>query len=80
MIDEHRGAFMCRLATLAFWAASGPFRGLLLTVLGPQTDFIVVEPQGAHTCRSSTLTFLADSILFRGLLLIVLGSQSDFHD
>ena len=39
MIDEHRGAFMCRLATLAFWAASGPFRRLLLTVLGPQSDF-----------------------------------------
>ena len=38
-IDKHQGAFMCRLATLAFWADSGPFHGLLLTVLGPQSDF-----------------------------------------
>ena len=40
MIDEHRGAFMCQFATLAFWADSGLFRGLLLTVLGPQRDFL----------------------------------------
>ena len=78
--NEPCGAFTCRSSTLAVLADSDPFHGLLLTVLGPQTGFIVVEPQGALTCRSSTLTFLADSGTFRGLLLTVLGSRSDFHD
>ena len=39
MIDEHRGAFMCRSSTLAVLADSGPFRGVLLTVLGSRSDF-----------------------------------------
>ena len=38
MFDEHRGAFMCRSSTLAVLADSGPFRGLLLTVLGFRSD------------------------------------------
>ena len=38
-IDEPRGAFTCRSSTLAVLADSGPFRGLLLTVLGSQSDF-----------------------------------------
>ena len=38
-IDKHQGAFMCRLATLAFWADSGPFHGLLLTILGSRSYF-----------------------------------------
>ena len=59
---------------------SDPFRGLLLTVLGPEVISVLVEPQGALTCRSSTLTVLADSGPFHGLLLTVLGSRSDFHD
>ena len=79
-INEPWGAFAIRSSTLAVLADSDPFHGLLLTVLGPQTGFIVVEPQGALTCRSSTLTFLADSDPFRVLLLTVLGSRSDFHD
>ena len=79
-IDEPWGAFACRSSTLVVLAVSDPFRGLLLTVLGPQTGFIVVESQGALTCRSSTLTFFADSGTFRVLLLTVLGSRSDFHD
>ena len=79
-INEPWGAFTIRSSTLAVLADSDPFHGLLLTVLGPQTGFIVVEPQGAHTCRSSTLTFLADSGPFPGLLLTVLGSRSDLHD
>ena len=78
--NEPCGAFTCRSSTLAVLADSDPFHGLLLTVLGPQTGFIVVEPQGALTCRSSTLTVLADSGTFRGLLLTVFGSRSDFHD
>jgi hypothetical protein len=38
-INEPRGAFTYRSSTLAVLADSGPFRGLLLTVLGSQSDF-----------------------------------------
>ena len=38
-IDEPRGAFMCRLSTLVVFVDSDPFRGLLLTYLGSQSDF-----------------------------------------
>ena len=38
-IDEPWGALTCRSSTLAVLADSGPFRGLLLTVLGSQSDF-----------------------------------------
>ena len=38
-IDEPRGAFTCRSATPAVLAHSGPFRGLLLTLLGSRSDF-----------------------------------------
>ena len=34
-----QGALTCRSSTLIVLADSGPFRGLLLTVLGPQSDF-----------------------------------------
>ena len=80
ILVEPQGALMCWSSTLTVLADSGPFHGILLTVLGPQTGFVVVEPQGALTCRSSTLTVLADSGPFRGLLLTVLGSRSDLHD
>ena len=79
-INEPWGAFTIWSSTLAVLADSDPFHGLLLTVLGPQTGFVVVEPQGAFTCRSSTLTVFADSGTFHVLLLTVLGSRSDFHD
>ena len=79
-INEPWGAFTIWSSTLAVLVDSDPFHGLLLTVLGPQTGFIVVEPQGALTSRSSTLIVFADSGTFRGLLLTVLGSRSDFHD
>ena len=39
MIDEHRGAFMCRSSTLAVLADSGPFRGVLRTVLEYRSYF-----------------------------------------
>ena len=55
---------MCRSSTLIVLADSGPFHGLLLTVLGPEAIFLVYEPQGALTCMTLTLT--------------VLGSQSNF--
>ena len=39
IVVELHGAFMCRSSTLAVLADSGPFRGLLLTVLGSRSDF-----------------------------------------
>ena len=38
-IDEPRGAFMQRSSILVLLAVSGPFHGLLLTVLGSESDF-----------------------------------------
>ena len=79
-IDEPWGAFACRSSTLIVLADSGPFHGLLLTILGSEAISIVVEPHGALTCRSRTLAVLADSGPFHVLLLTVLGPRSDFHD
>ena len=39
MINEHRDAFTCWSKTLTVLADSGPIRGLLVTVLGSQSDF-----------------------------------------
>ena len=39
MINEPQGALTRRSSTLASLADSGPFRGLLLTVLGSRSDF-----------------------------------------
>ena len=39
MIDEPQGALTCPSSTLAVLAESGPFSGLLLTVLGSWSDF-----------------------------------------
>ena len=79
MIDEHRGAFMCRSSTLAVLADSGPFLRVLLSFGGPGLISTIYEPRGAFMCRLMTLTILADSGPFRALLLAALGSQSDFH-
>ena len=38
-IDDPRGAFTCPSSTLTVLADSGPFCGLLLTVLGSRSDF-----------------------------------------
>ena len=38
-INEPCGAFTCLSSTLAVLADSGPFLGLVLTVLGSQSDF-----------------------------------------
>ena len=40
MVVELQGALTCKSATLAVLADSGPFRGLLLTVLGSQSAFL----------------------------------------
>ena len=38
-LNEPCGAFTCRSSTLAVLADYGPFHGLLLTILGSQSDF-----------------------------------------
>jgi hypothetical protein len=38
-IDVPRSAFTCRSSTLTIFADSGPFRALLLSVLGSQSNF-----------------------------------------
>ena len=39
IVVEPQGALTCRSSTLAVLADSGPFRVLLLTVLGSRSDF-----------------------------------------
>ena len=78
-VVEPQGVVKRRSSTLAVLAGSGPFRGLLLTILGSEVISMINEPGGAFTCWSSTLVVFVDSGLFRALLLTVLGSQSDFH-
>ena len=39
MLVEQQGALTYRSSTLAVFVDSDPFRGLLLTVLGSQSDF-----------------------------------------
>ena len=79
MIDDPRGAFPCPLSTLIVLANSDPFHGLLLTVLGSQSDF-----HGYETPRCTYVSFIkisvwADSGPFFGVLLSF-GSRSDFYD
>ena len=38
IVTEPQGAHMCRSSTITVLADSGPFRGLLLTVLGSRSD------------------------------------------
>ena len=79
MIDEAQGAITCRSSTLAILADSGPFFGLLITVLGSGVISTIEKPR-VRLCVGHQHTILADSGPFRGLLLTVFGSQSDFHD
>ena len=39
IVLEPQGAITCRSSTLTVLTDSGPFRGLLLTVLGSRSDF-----------------------------------------
>ena len=50
-IDEPRGSFMCPSSTLRVLANSDGFRGLLLTVLGSQSDF--------HDCRTPRCAYVS---------------------
>ena len=79
--DEPCGAFTCRSSTLAALADSGPFLGLLLTVLwGPEAISIIVEPRGCVYVSVINTHNFGQFWPSRGLLLTVLGSKSDFHD
>ena len=80
IVDGPQGAVMCRSSTLAVLADSGPFRGLLLTILGSEAISMINEPSCAFTCWSSTLMVFVDFGPFHALLHTVLGSQSAFHD
>ena len=51
MVAEPRGALTCRSLTLAVLADSVPFRGLLLTNLGSQSDF--------YGCRSPKCAYVS---------------------
>ena len=55
-------------------ADSGPFGGLLLTVLGSRSDFNDGRTPWCVYVSVSALAVLADSGPFHGLLLTVLGS------
>ena len=50
-INKPWGAFTCRSSTLAGFVDSDPFRGLLLTVLGSQSDF--------HGCRTPRCAYVS---------------------
>ena len=79
-IDEPRGAFMCPSSTLTVLADSGPFHGLLLTVLGSQSDF-----HGCRPPRCAHVLVINNHSLGRFLPVSwtyypILGSRSHFHD
>ena len=71
MVVEPQFVLTCLPSTLAVWASSSPFLGLLLTVWGPGVISMVDEPRGAFTCPSSTLAISADFGPFHALLLTV---------
>ena len=76
LVVELQGVLTCWSSTLAVLADSGPFHGLLLTVLGSQSDFHGCRTPRCVTCRSSTITVWAYSGPFLGLLLYFGVSES----
>ena len=79
LVNKPRGAFMYRSSKVLGLSVSGLFYGLLLTVLGSQSDFHGCRaPRCAYVLVINTRSF-ADSGLFHGLLLTVLASQINFH-
>ena len=53
IVVEPQGAFTCRSSKLAVLAESGPYRGLLLIVLGSQSDF-----DGCQSARCDYLSVI----------------------
>ena len=78
MVVDPQGALTCRSSTIAVWADSVPFLGLLLSFGVPGVISMIYEPRGALMCRSSIITILADSGPFRALLLNILGVPERF--
>ena len=79
IVVQLQGVLTCRSSTLAVLADSGPFHGLLLTVLGSQSDF--------HGCQTPWCLRVSHQQSQFGPILsyfldyyLVLGSWSDFHD
>ena len=77
-IDEPQGALTCRSSTIAVWANSGPFLGLLL-YFGVSESFPRLTNPGVRL-RVGHQHYSDDSSPFRALLLNFLGTQSDFND
>ena len=80
MINEPRDAITSQSSTLAALADSGPFRGLLVTVLGSRSDSRVNKP-GVHLRvghqHSQFWPILARFVDYYSLFW---GCESDFHD
>ena len=79
-IDEPQGALTCRSSTLVVLAGSGPFRGLLLTVLGSRS-----ESHDWRTPRCAYVSVINTRSFGRvwpvsWTITHFLGSRSDFHD
>ena len=80
MVTEPRGALTCRSLTLVVLADSVPFRGLLVTNLGSQSDFY-----GCRSPRCAYVSFINNRHFGRfwpvsWAITHCLGSQTDFND
>ena len=62
IVVEPQGALTCRLSTLAIFVDSNLFRGLLLTILGSQSDF-----HGCRTLRCAHVSVINNHSLGRFL-------------
>ena len=71
MVVETHGALTCRSSTLAVLADSGPFHGLLLTVLGSKSDFHDYRILACVYVSVINTRSVADSGPFLGLLFWV---------
>ena len=60
MVVKPQGVLMCWSSRLAVWADSGPFHGLLLTILGSQSDF-----HGCRTLRCAHVSVISNHSLGR---------------
>ena len=58
MIDEAQGAITCRSSTLAILADSGPFCGLLITVLGSGVISTIEKPRVCYVSVINTQFWL----------------------
>ena len=80
MINEPRGAFTCQTSTLAVFDDSGPFHGLLLTVLRSQSDYHDYKTLGCVYVSVINTRSFGRFWPVSWTITTVLGSQSDYHD